>query len=113
MEEETMEEETYECYCGKRLPTLDSLRRHAAMTGCRKQNVGVASRSWDNPFIYPSQVAASRAQAEEERLEAEKSKRKRKQDHHEERRKHAALKLAQLRYVKLVPGAHVDQFRRG
>ena len=97
-----------ECFCGAFFDSEDSLRRHINASGCR---VAYEEAMRATSSDLPSHArAAQQAQAEASER-AKGGKRQRDDDYKKARLKSVTLALARMRYQKLVPCLHVDEFK--
>ena len=65
----------------------------------------------NNDARLPSEVAADSKQAADQQEDMARTKRVRESHYADERKIKVALRLAYMRYMKLVPGSHVDWFK--
>ena len=94
-----------QCHCGASFDSEVGLRRHLQSSGCQV----LAGRN--NDARLPSEVAADSKQAADQQEDEARTKRVREGHYADERKIKVALRLAYMRYMKLVPGSHVDWFK--
>lgn len=93
----------YACQCGKTFDTRASLEKHAIRVGC-----GLHTTWRDAVAADEDAVAADVQQHANEKV----SQSVREDARAFLRKRNTALRLAELRYLKLIPGKHIDDIKR-
>ena len=96
--------QTPECFCGRTFRTWPGLDRHQRQVGCSK-------RPRAEGATLPSIARHLQARATEEAEQQEQHKQERANDARSTRRKKVLMKLAAFRFIKLVAGTTVDDFK--
>ena len=92
-----------ECVCGKTFESDRGLASHEGRYRCR---------ALISSAVLPSEGAAAARHANDSKTHAEAAKKVRTETESEARRSRVCHKLARMRYVKLVPGTTVDDFKQ-
>ena len=93
-----------ECFCGRTFPSWAGLQSHYQKVGCNK-------RERSEGATLPSVARNLQARAADEAEQQEQQKQERANDARSVRRNKVLMKLATFRFIKLVAGTTVDDFK--
>lgn len=96
----------FRCLCGKGFESAEKLEGHMNRSGCK-----ALCNNFVEGHVLPSEAVKAKREADA-KAEAEAANKKHRQDCNEQSRScRVALRLAHMRYIKMISGTVVDQFK--